>query len=175
MNNIQTNQEHRYVELADSKGRKFKIDIDDYEKVQSFKYLWYVATSYKKNKTKKSYVYSSSGPNNIRTALHRFIIGAQKGQIVDHINGNTMDNRKSNLRFVSLSENARNRRPQSSKMGKQFLGTSFCTTSKKWIASAYLNGKGKFLGRFKTEIEAARAYNKFCIENNISCARLNDV
>src|ERR1044072_5764222 len=46
--------------------------------------------------------------NNHRVLLHRFIMGAKKGEIVDHINGNVLDNRRENLRIVDRSTNAHN-------------------------------------------------------------------
>lgn len=61
--------------------------------------------------------------------LHREIMGAQKGQIVDHKNGNTLDNRRSNLRFCTVSQNAQN---------------SFVKPGKSGINGIMINRRGKF-------------------------------
>mgnify|MGYP001603275765 CR=1 FL=1 len=63
-------------------------------------------------KARCRYVYSSSGPGP-RILLHRLILNAKPGQIVDHKNGNSLDNRRSNLRIVTHSENQKNRNPKS--------------------------------------------------------------
>jgi len=90
--------------------------------------------------------------------LHRLIAGAvEKDQKVDHINGNTLDNRRSNLRICSNSENLRNR-------GKNINNTSgYKGVSKrrnKWAAQVKHNYKTIFLGLFDTPEEAHEAYKR---------------
>jgi len=86
------------------------------------------------------------------TILHRLISGARVGEYVDHINGNTLDNRRANLRVCSHKENMRNRKPQG---GRKYKGVFKNTGSTTY--SARLNGK--YLGSFRSEDDAARAYD----------------
>lgn len=89
-----------------------------------------------------------------KVLMHRKIMGAQKGQIIDHINGNTLDNRRSNLRIVTALENARNRR-SSSRYG--YLGVR--KTGDSWVALISPNRTDIALGTYPTIEQAAAAYN----------------
>ena len=88
--------------------------------------------------------------------LHRFIMGNTSG-VVDHINGNALDNRKSNLRVVSVSQNIRNRRTTKK---KRFKGVSFSAERNKWVAQLMKDRRQVYIGRFNSEIEAALAYDE---------------
>lgn len=92
--------------------------------------------------------------------LHRIVIGAKRGDIVDHINGNGLDNRLCNLRIVTRQGNKAN--SFHGKYTSKFIGVSFCPTkkSKPWKASAKINGKNTYLGYFSTEHEAASKYDE---------------
>lgn len=154
------------------KKRKFLIDHKDYELIKN-KYVT-VCVSYKTLKSGKisSYekvmVFIEKKP----LMLSRFLMNPPKGYWVDHINGNTRDNRRSNLRIVRPSENSRNRKARGS---SKYLGVSWCNTTKKWVASIKINKKNHTLKMCNCEKEAAIAYNEACLKYNISCARLNDV
>jgi hypothetical protein len=90
--------------------------------------------------------------------------------VVDHINGDTLDNRRANLRVCTKSENNRNRRklhPTTSRFKGVYKNT------KPWIALIECNGKQFVLGRFASEEEAALAYDKAAKEHFGSFARLN--
>ena len=77
--------------------------------------------------------------------------------IVDHINHNGLDNRKENLRTATRSENAKNRKGS----GKsKYLGVSWHWRIKRWFAGCHVNKKRIHLGSYKTEEEAALAYNE---------------
>lgn len=78
---------------------------------------------------------------------------------VDHINGNTLDNRKENLRIVTHSQNTKNRTKSKNKTSK-FKGVNFCKRSKKWRVRIKVEYKSINLGYYTNEIEAAIAYNK---------------
>ncbi|MCF7843891.1 HNH endonuclease [Candidatus Gracilibacteria bacterium] len=87
--------------------------------------------------------------------LHRYVMNAQKGEYVDHINHNPLDNRKSNLRICTNAENSWN------KNHKRLVGVAKTTRmrSKTWRAYITVNKKWIHLGYFKTKEEGAIAYN----------------
>lgn len=101
--------------------------------------------------------------------IHRLITGVTTGE-VDHINGDGLDNRRENLRVVTRSQNQRNRVsvPGTS---SRFKGVSRSKTSvaRPWVAQA----KGRWLGRFACEEEAARAYDAMARERYGRYAALN--
>lgn len=92
--------------------------------------------------------------------MHRFIMDCPKGMVVDHINGNPMDNRCSNLRICTQAQNSLNNRgPKfSSKSGHK--GVYWHKAAQKWCAEVVLDGKKYYLGLFKKKLDAAEAYNK---------------
>lgn len=82
---------------------------------------------------------------------------------IDHLNGVKTDNRIENLRDVSTRDNCSNRK---SHREGHLVGTYFCKQRQKWVAQIKIKGKRKFLGRFKTQLEAHKAYNKELKELN---------
>ena len=85
--------------------------------------------------------------------LSRYIMSAPSGMIVDHINRNTLDNRRSNLRIVTSFENGQNRSLQSNnKTG--YRGVFHRKDTNKWIAYVYRDRKRHHLGSFDTPEEA---------------------
>jgi hypothetical protein len=90
--------------------------------------------------------------------LHRLIINAQSGETVDHINGNTLDNRRSNLRIVTQAQNNMNRRARRNGTSK-FKGVQLCKSTGRWRAMISDGSRYKHIGRFDKEVEAAYAYD----------------
>lgn len=86
--------------------------------------------------------------------LHRAVTGAKNGQSVDHINGNTLDNRRVNLRVVSHAENLQNRIRLQRNNTSGYRGVVWDASRQKWQARAKLKGKGVLLGRFSSKDEA---------------------
>lgn len=90
--------------------------------------------------------------------LHREVLQYDGPLEVDHIDGNTLDNRKSNLRLVTTSQNQMNRGiSYANKSG--FKGVSWNKASKKWMAQIKANNVHYYLGLFDTKEEAAAAYS----------------
>lgn len=93
-----------------------------------------------------------------KVQMHRYIMGLGHGdnKFVDHVNGNPLDNRKSNLRLATAAENAQNLPTIKKGQGSQYRGVNKSPTEGKWKASGGLNGKTYYLGTFSTELEAAQ-------------------
>lgn len=106
--------------------------------------------------------------------MHRFIMKAQSGQTIDHINGNTLDNRKQNLRFCTQSENSYNSKSRSRSSSK-YKGVTFDKSRRKWLVYITVNKKRFYIGAFTCEDAAANAYNHFAEKYHLDFAYLNDV
>lgn len=136
-----------YFELTTKKGITYKID-KEYDYLFLGKMEWH--TGY--------YNYLTIYINNSPVRFHKLISpDCPKGLVVDHINRDRTDNRKSNLRYVTTKENVRNSGPKTGK----YKGVSWSSHTKKWRATCKLDGKQKHLGYYKTEEEAALAYNNY--------------
>ena len=92
--------------------------------------------------------------------MHRFILNVPSGMLVDHANGNGLDNRRSNIRICNFAQNSRNRKRHSNKPGV-YKGVYVAerATGIRYRSQIFFNGKSIEVGAFATEIEAARAYD----------------
>lgn len=126
-------------------------------------------------KGKVEYAIRWSGRKPLRVLMHREILGAQVGdRETDHINGDGLDNRRSNLRPATTAQNQMNR----SHYGKnRFKGVSKVkrNRSKPWQVRVVVDGKHTHIGMFATEEEAARAYNAAARKHYGEFARCNEV
>jgi hypothetical protein len=102
--------------------------------------------------------------------MHRYIIKAKEGELVDHINNQKDDNRSCNLRIASSNLNNHNR-IKKKKTSSKYIGVT--KSGKKWQSNITYKGVNHYLGRFEDEIDAAKAYNKKAIELYKSDANLN--
>lgn len=90
------------------------------------------------------------------TLMHRHVLAGETGQHVDHRNHDGLDNRRSNLRPCTPSQNFRNAR-KSARGTSRFKGVS--VVGDKFVARIYHDGRSVWLGRFDKEIDAAKAYD----------------
>lgn len=136
-----------------TKGYFTKVDDDDYERLASAK--WYALVE------KNGHVRALRGvwinKKTILIVLSRVVIGAPKGKCVDHINGDTLDNRKCNLRICTKAENQRNTRLYKNNTSG-YKGV--LRNGPYWRANIRVNKKAYNLGSYKTKEEAALAYNE---------------
>lgn len=109
-------------------------------------------------------------PSSQTLLMSRFIMNPEYNEVVDHIDGDTLNNQKKNLRVCSHAENCRNRSPQN---GRKFKGITWSKASKKWTACLYLMGKRKHLGYFNDPSDAAHAYDIAARKTYGKFARLN--
>lgn len=99
------------------------------------------------------------GPGHKGTVIymHRQIMGAEKGQLIDHINQNPLDNRRANLRFADKSINALNAKRRSDNTSG-YRGVIFNKQAGKWQANIQIAGRKIHLGFFVHAEKAAEAY-----------------
>lgn len=166
----------KMIPLLPKKANKVSlIDDDDYERVAQYHWLvrkrerrgvfygfdavrsfWLSGPHPKNGKvfsySRKGKLYNMNGHYE-RIFLHRFILHAPEGMIVDHIDGNSLNNQKSNLRLCSTSQNNMNSKLRKSS-NSGFRGVTWDTQTNKWRATITQNHKMKNLGRF-TELKDA--------------------
>ena len=94
-----------------------------------------------------------------------FIPNPDNLPIVDHINKDKKNNKTSNLRWSSISTNRRNSSDCSIAASKY---NCVYKNKNSWMVIIRINNSSKYIGNFKTEIDAAKAFNQFCIKNNLN-------
>jgi len=141
---------------------KIIVDDDDFDIASSHR--WYINGS----------GYASSTFNNESVMMHRYIIGANKGEEVDHINNNKLDNRSTNLRLCSHTQNLARRKIQPHNTSG-FIGVCYDKINNKYRSYLQINGRHKSLGRFNTASEAAKVRDMAAIKYFGEYAQLNFV
>lgn len=157
-NKYKTLGDKTYIELKRKSGEILItiIDTEDLEKIAKDGCKFY-AYEEKKNNT----FYAVSSPKSETTKsgftmvqLHRIIMDTPKGLVVDHINHNPLDNRKVNLRNVSIIKNSQNRKGAQKDNKSGIRGVHFNNKINKWIAQITVNKEKKYLGCYKDIKEA---------------------
>ena len=139
----------RRIKLTE--GKYAIVDPEDYQKLSQYNWQLF---------EKRSKCYAAMFYEGNILYMHRFIMNAVKGQIVDHHNREGLDNRKTNLRFATLSQNNYNKRPATRNNTSRFRGVQKKKGRNKYTARIGCKGKDIYLGNFDNEEEAARAYDE---------------
>ena len=92
--------------------------------------------------------------------MHREIIGALRGEEVDHRDGNGLNNLRGNLRIATASQNQANSRKHRDAFHSKFKGVTWHKRGRCWQVSCQKQGDRRFLFGFQSERSAARAYNR---------------
>ncbi len=130
-------------------GHYALVDDADYAHLRQFR--WHRSTNgYAMGSVKRS-------GQRQKVYMHRYLMDAQPGDIVDHIDGNKLNNTRANLRIVSNAQNQWNRRPQANATG--YKGVTWHKRKQKYHARIQVNGQRYSLGYFDTARAAAEAYN----------------
>jgi hypothetical protein len=158
----------KYLSL--SQNQFAKVDDEDYETLNLYK--WAAAWS---SLTESYYAIRSLRENGSKYTirLHREILGLKKGdgRIGDHINHDTLDNQRSNLRLVDVSQSCMNRRLRKNKPVR-FKGISFRKSHRKWASRITVSGNTIFLGYFNNQEDAYKAYCDASVKYHGEYARL---
>jgi hypothetical protein len=139
-------------EIPLTQGKVALVDDGDYNYLNQFK--WCVAhwrNGYYAVRKEKSKV----------VIMHRVIMNAPKNKVIDHIDGNGLNNLKSNLRIVSNRQNLQNRHVNKT---SKYPGVSWYKRLNKWHTQIRIKNKQKDLGYFENERKAAKAYERECRE-----------
>jgi hypothetical protein len=145
--------------------------LDDQDAHYYFAHTWHLTAGRHTLYVKRTFQRPGFKKN---IALHREIVGAIGPVIVDHINGNGLDNRRANLRVCRHRENLRNQPPRGERTS-QYKGVYWVPSRKKWAVTMNVNGKTKAFGRYRSEQEAALAYNRAAKKYHGDFAWLNPV
>jgi len=156
-------------EIQLTRGKAALVDDEDYEYLNQWK--WYACIC-------DGIYYARRTSNKKKIFMHRQLLNAEKGIEIDHMDHNGLNNQRANLRSCTSSQNKRNKSP----LGRsKYLGVEVnCKKSKSGDKVYYYfcaricdNYKKQYIGSFKTEEEAARAYDKKAKEIHGEFANLN--
>lgn len=152
-------------------GKFTIVDEVDYENLSANKWKFdsngYVARSV--------FIGRINGITKTKTILmHRLIMNTPKGMDTDHINGNKLDNRRSNLRVCTTSQNCSNQHRRTNAKNN-YRGVHWHKKLGKWQAKIVVNYKQIYLGVFENELDAAKTYNNAAIKHHGEFARLNHI
>ena len=125
------------------------VDDEDYEWLSQWR--WYF--------TSNGPGYASRWDKSRRSVLmHRAIMNAEKGAVIGHRNGNTLDNRRANL-YAETRSQAGSRQRVRSGGASRYKGVAWDVTNGHWVARIRAQGKRIYLGSFADDVAAARAYD----------------
>ncbi len=143
------------------KGLFAMVDAADYDQVS--KYHWCAIRPGGGN------VYAVTTRNGKTVYMHRMLMRPRKGYVVDHIDGNGLNNRRCNLRVCTPAQNLVNKAPRGG--SSQFVGVY--RYRDKWAAKVKHRGKDYYVGVFNDEVEAAKARDRKAYELHGEYAYLN--
>lgn len=150
-------------EIVLSNGMVALVDADDYEEVSRYK--WNPTLSMRHVYARRS---KRIGKRVTTVIMHREILKAPKDMVVDHINGNTLDNRKANLRICTNRENLGNRKLNKNNTSG-YRGVTKVARDGKWRASVAC----RVIGDYVTAEAAAKAYDRHALKEYGKFAKLN--
>lgn len=151
---------HEVIETED--GHAVLVSVDTCERLKLRRHKWRMGTL--------RYPYVWLG---VAMLMHRMILGATKGQIVDHINGDPLDNRDENLRLCTQAQNCQNQKAGRKGQPNGYKGVSWDSGSKRWMAAICVNRVRYYVGHYAHQERAAQAYDRAALALSGEFAALN--
>jgi len=149
------------------------VDDEDYEKLRL--YTWHATPVRKGHKGFYATTNVKISHNKYKKSrMHREIMQPQTGMVIDHIDGDSLNNQRSNLRICTVSENVRNCSLYKTNTSG-FKGVHWNQKKKRWVARVRLNGKAVLNKMFVEKIDAVKAYNEKAKEYFGEFARINSL
>lgn len=142
-----------------SQGKYALIDDEDYALVSQ--YQWVAVCRRRRHGREEFYAASHAGRPSDQPLIymHRLIMAALAGTIVDHINRNPLDNRRCNLRIATPAQNVANQ-AKHRRLSSRFKGVYWHKKKNNWKVQIGVNRRRMYVGSYTDEIEAARAYDQ---------------
>jgi hypothetical protein len=140
-----TSADVRHIALT--KGKFAIVDAADYDYLSRFR--WHA-------KEARGRFYAATVIDGKSVTMHQLLMDPPPGKVIDHINGNGLDNRRQNMRICTPQQNRRNTRPR--RKSSAFIGVS--RRGDKYKARIKHNGREVHLGTFDDETQAARARDR---------------
>lgn len=131
------------------------IILDDADLDDLAQHRWFIQRTKRANTTYAMARITMPDGKRITKGIHRIIMGDPAGMQIDHINGNGLDNRRTNLRIVTRQQNLQNQKSRGG--ASPYRGVS--ASAEKWMACLTHNYQRIYLGTFTTDVEAAQAYD----------------
>jgi hypothetical protein len=149
-------------------GKYALVDDEDYERAKQYKWhcckggnIYYAA----RNMRILMYIQK-------KQYLHHFVMQPEKGYIIDHIDGDGLNNTRANLRQATASQNRQNRGKQGNNTSG-FKGVSWDNSRNKWQVHISVKGKSTYIGRYETKEMAAIAYDEAARKYHNEFAKTN--
>lgn len=149
----------RKIKLTQSKYAL--VDDEDYEWLNQWKWFYNKSPADKLGYARRTQ-WDSKCRRNITLRMARIILNAPVHLHVDHINGNSLDNRRHNLRLVTPSQNRSNIKILKTKKSCKYLGVHWHKKNSRWVSKITVNKKTIFLGCFSSAYAAHLAYRRAC-------------
>lgn len=143
------------MQIQLTQGRVALIDDEDFGKVVG---KWHVHWNGPRVYARRTTY--PGGNRKVNVYMHRVILGTREGEQVDHRDGDTLDNRRENLRITRSDSEQQANRGLSKANTSGFKGVYFHKRERKWRATIVVNRKKIGLGEYRTREEAAAAYDR---------------
>jgi hypothetical protein len=153
---IVSDDEQSVIELG--QGKEAFVDDDDFEWLSMLEWHYHAG-------------HAVTGENGVH--MEKLILRSGVETKVMHRNDNTLDNRRKNLLLGSVSNKNQHKRKAKKPKSSKYKGVCWMKDRKRWMCSININGRMKYLGKFKDEEEAARAYDRAAREHYGEFARPN--
>ena len=147
------------VIISLTQGQETIIDLADWDLVKDYRWYahWEDNTFYVLTNVYSAYTVQQ------KIRLHRLLLAAPKGVLVDHVDRNGLNNRRNNIRLVTSLENRCHSVGQKGSRSA-YKGVTWNKQSRKWQSGIMLHGQSRHLGLFNDELDAAEAYDEAAIE-----------